>query len=207
MNTYLRSPFMKTRNAAIATALLLASVPVTADATLVVDMFQSGGNVVATASGSLNLADLTYSSSAGVIPGVLPNIASIIIAPPGGDGSADIYTSFSGPTSFGAHLRTVASSGTGDIIGIQGALGDIFVPAGYVSGSALSGSMTFDNTTIARMLMTPGTYTWTWGSGADADNLTVNIASVPEPSSLVMAAAALLAGLGMWVRRRGRRAA
>jgi hypothetical protein len=198
---------MKTRNAAIAAVLLLASVPGTADAGLVIDVFQSGGDVVATASGSLDLADLTYNSSATIIPGVLPLIGSILIGPPGGDGSADIYNGFSGPTGFGAHMRTNASSGTGDIIGIQAALGDIFVPAGYVSGSPLSGSITFDNTTIAGMRMTPGTYTWTWGPGADADSLTVNIASVPEPSSLVMAAAALLAGLGRWVRRRGRRAA
>jgi hypothetical protein len=197
---------MKTRNAAIAAVLLLASVPRTADAGLVIDVFQSGGDVVATASGSLDLADLTNSGSAVVNPSVNPRVAGIIIGPPGG-GPVDIYTGFSGPTNFGSHVITRTSSATGDIIGIEGGLGEIDVPAGYVSGSALSGSMTLDNKTIAGMGMTSGTYTWTWGSGADADSLTVNIASVPEPSTLVLAGAALLAGLGMRVRRRNRRAA
>jgi PEP-CTERM motif len=197
---------MKATNAVIAAALLLASLPGTADAGLVIDVVQSGGDVVATASGSLDLADLTDFGSGDVIPSVNPRIADLIIGPPGG-GPVDTYTGFSGPTNFGSHVITPTSSATGDIIGINGGLGYIFVPAGYVSGSALSGSMTLDNTTIAGMGMTSGTYTWTWGTGADADSLTVNIASVPEPSTLVLAGAALLAGLGTWVRRRGRRAA
>jgi PEP-CTERM motif len=197
---------MKTRNAAIAAVLLLASVPRTADAGLVIDVFQLGGDVVATASGSIDLTDLTYSFSSGVNPNVNPRIATVIIGPPGG-GPVDIYRGFSGPTNFGSHVITRTSSATGDIIGVDGGLGEIDVPAGYVSGSALSGSMTLDSTTIAGMGMTSGTYTWTWGSGADADSLTVNIASVPEPSTLVLAGAALLAGMATWVRRRNRRAA
>jgi PEP-CTERM motif len=197
---------MKTRNAAIAAVLLLASVPGTADAGVVIDVFQSRGDVVATASGSLDLAGLTYVGSGGLGIVVNPLLAEIIIGPPGG-GPIDSYTGISGPTSFGSHAFVHSSSATGDIFGVEGGVGEIVVPAGYISGSSLAGSMTLDNRTIAGLGMIPGTYTWTWGSGAVADSLTVNIASVPEPSTLVLAGAALLAGFGMWVRGRNRRAA
>jgi hypothetical protein len=192
---------MKTRNAAISATLLLASLAGTAEAELVIDVYQVGSNVEATGSGSLDLAGLTDYGSASPIPGVIPTVASIIIGPPGTGESDDIYVGFSGPTNFGEHRHTVASSGTGDLMGISGGVGDILVPGGYVSGAALSGSATFDNTTIAGMLLTPGTYTYTWGSGLTADSLTVNIA-VPEPSSLAMAGIAVAAGLIVAVRRR-----
>jgi hypothetical protein len=34
--------------------------------------------------------------------------------------------------------------------------------------------------------LTPGKYVYTWGSGPDADSLTVDIGSVPEPSTWAM---------------------
>jgi hypothetical protein len=77
----------------------------------------------------------------------------------------------------------------------------LLVPDGYVSGSALSGTAIWDAFTIASLGLTPGTYTYTWGTGAHTDNFTINIGAVPEPSSLVMAGAAMLAGVGAWARR------
>jgi hypothetical protein len=60
------------------------------------------------------------------------------------------------------------------------------VPVGYVSGTALSDSMTSDSATFASLGVTPGTYTWTWGSGADADSFTLKTTAVPEPSMWAM---------------------
>ncbi len=71
----------------------------------------------------------------------------------------------------------------------------MLVPTGYVSGTALSGSSTYDGMTIAGLGLTPGTYTYSSGTGADADSLTVNVGAVPEPSSLALATAALAGGL------------
>jgi hypothetical protein len=70
----------------------------------------------------------------------------------------------------------------------------IYVPAGYVSGTQLSDTDTFNGATFASLGITSGTYTYTWGSGPTADTATVmTIASVPEPSTW----AAILGGFGI----------
>ena len=109
----------------------------------------------------------------GIGSGVDPSGAFIVtataIVPPVALVSA--YTGFTGPTSFGGGGYTSPSSGSGDYVGIigngdlEGDLNDatwLIVPDGYASGSPLSDTMTFDNTTLWNLGMTPGVYTWTW---------------------------------------------
>jgi len=36
---------------------------------------------------------------------------------------------------------------------------------GYVSGSPLKDTMTFDNATFSSLTVTPGVYVWNWGAG------------------------------------------
>jgi hypothetical protein len=55
------------------------------------------------------------------------------------------------------------------------------VPQGYMSGAALSDSMTFNNATFASLGVTPGTYVWTWGTGLANQNFTLQIGSVGGP--------------------------
>lgn len=75
------------------------------------------------------------------------------------------------------------------------------MPQGYVSGSALSGSATFDSTTLASLGVTSGTYTWTWDSGANSFVLNIEQFTVtPEPGSFLLIGIGLLAGL--WVARK-----
>ena len=100
-------------------------------------------------------------------------------------------------------------SGSGDLVSVIDSSGDIsapalLVPAGYVSGHALSDTSTYNTATFASLGVTPGTYEWTWGRGVHADSFTLQIgpvAAVPEPASLPLLVMGL-AGLGMVVRRR-----
>jgi hypothetical protein len=57
---------------------------------------------------------------------------------------------------------------------------DLFVPEGYVSGTALSDTATYDSQTFSSLGVTPGTYKWTWGSAATADSFTLDVV-VPAP--------------------------
>ncbi len=149
-----------------------------ANAAAIMTLEQVGSNVVATGSGTLDLAGLTHAGIAAVSPEIFPSSAVLLE----GGGGGDLYSGFSGPASFGSGGYTAATSGTGDFLGGNLAHHLIAVPHGYVSGTPLSSTATWDSTTLAALGVTPGTYTWTWGSGADADSLTL-YAGVPAPSS------------------------
>ena len=62
--------------------------------------------------------------------------------------------------------------------------GYVFLPAGYVSGAALSSTSTWTGQTLATLGVTVGTYTWTFGSGASADSVVVYAGTAP-PSAAV----------------------
>ena len=106
------------------------------------------------------------------------------------DGAVDVYSGFTSPSgSMGSGGTTAASSGTGDTFGINDMVLD--VPGGYTSGP-ISGSSTFDNTTIAGLGFTPGTYVFSWdssvvGAAVEDDSITVQVGpTVPEPSTWAM---------------------
>jgi hypothetical protein len=169
---------------AIVLASLLSVRP--AQAGYTVTLQQVGPNVVATGSGAINLTGLTFSQSTSLDPEIRPRIGlgrlqgcSIRT---GATSSSDSYFGGpNGPTSFGTFvLETVASSGSGDMVGIaafsliEGEGIAVTVPMGYVSGTALSDSATYSGKTFATLGVTPGTYVWTWGPGAN-QNFTLQI--------------------------------
>ncbi len=85
----------------------------------------------------------------------------------------------------------------------------IQLPGSYVSGAIFSSTLTWDNTTLAALGVTPGTYTWTWGSGDHADSATLYAgvtppAETPEPGSVLLLSAGFagFAGLAVCKRRR-----
>jgi hypothetical protein len=49
------------------------------------------------------------------------------------------------------------------------------VPQGYVSGTVISGSTTYNGQTIAGIGFTSGTYVYSWGSGGNASSITLII--------------------------------
>ena len=110
---------------------------------------------------------------------------------------ANFFQGVSGPTSFGSGGLRDADSGSGDYVGIGGSRGSgsVLVPQGYVSGTALSDSMTFNNETFSTLGVIPGTYVWTWGTGVN-QNFTLQIgAAVPDSGSTFALLFLSLAGL------------
>lgn len=137
-----------------------------------------GPDVVWSGSGSLNLNDLTLQNTQTISAGYAANQA-IWAAGPTTPTNAELWSgpSFTTyPTSFGSG-GTAPTSSTGSIFGILpgGSGRTIIVPSGYVSGSLLNGTTTYDNTTILDMGLTPGTYVWSWGTGPNADSITMII--------------------------------
>ena len=82
------------------------------------------------------------------------------------------------PSNFGNGSGLPPASVSGDLFGIifQGAPPHhLIVPTGYISGTQLTTSQTFNSTTIAALGLTPGNYLYTWGTGSNADSVTVVI--------------------------------
>lgn len=162
-----------------------------AKAAVVMTIEQVGSNVVASGSGSLDVAGLTFDGNMVAFPFMLPVNGILLVGNPS-SGTTDTYGPIAGPSNFGSGSLAWADSATGDLIGVSSSSSFLGVPPGYLSGSPLSGTATFDNTTLANLGVTDGTYTWTWGSGDHADSLTLEIgasaitAGVPEPSTWAM---------------------
>jgi hypothetical protein len=164
-----------------------------------VTLEQVGSNVVATGSGPINLTGLTGPSPGQVSGGavIAPN-AAIIQTGPTGLLNFDLYGGlFTGPANFGSGDFSVANTGSGDFVGLNVFVGTLVVPQGYVSGAALSDSMTFNNATFASLGVTPGTYVWSWGTGLPNQNFTLVIGGVgvPDGGSTVSLLGCVLLGL------------
>ena len=148
---------------------------------------QVGSNVVATGSGAFNLTGLTFSGSGPAAEsGIIPSLGFIAIN--AGSVDADVYVGFTGPTSFGSGGLSLSNSFSGDFFALEeGNDAFLALPQGYVSGSALSNSMTFNSATFASLGLTPGTHVWSWGTGLPNQNFTLIIggAGVPDGGSTV----------------------
>jgi hypothetical protein len=176
-----------------------------AHAEFIATIAQVGPNVVVTGTGTIDLTGLTLAGIVTANSGIIPDGGVLGVGPPSA-GAVDLYTgSISGPASFGTGGVTApSSSGSGDKV-VLVAPSTLDAPEGYVSGTALSDTSTYDNSTLASLGLTPGTYTYTWNRGPAADSfvIQINAASVvPEPANLSLLAAAVMMTL---VAARGRR--
>jgi len=155
-----------------------------------VTLEQMGADVVANGSGAINLTGLAFFGPGSFfITTLVPSLGRISTGPPpSGLGSVDVYRVFSGPANFGSggqHNATESLS-SGNFVGIQASVDELFVPHGYISNSALSSSATWTGATFASLGVTPGTYVWTWGVGANQRfTLIIGGAGVPDGGSTV----------------------
>jgi hypothetical protein len=137
----------------VALALLAAK---TARADFIVTLTEQGGNVVATASGQIDLTGLRlYPFSIGSAMAIIIPDDGIIINGPVSSSPYDAYEGAIGTPAWGFGRGALASTGSGDIVGVEGDGGFILVPHGYVSDSPLSDTATYDNATFASLGVGP----------------------------------------------------
>jgi PEP-CTERM motif len=181
-----------------AAATVLLSAPAYADV-FTATFAQVGSNVVVTGSGSIDVSGLVFVEKSPIGNGVGPTppvlTMGLVVGNSNGvsfSASSDFYSAtFSGPDNFGQGKGGIATSGTGNEVGLvndpQDGLSYFIVPANYQSGDPLSDSLTFANTTLAGLGLAPGTYTYTFGTN---DSFVIDIpgqvAAVPEPATWAM---------------------
>lgn len=159
---------------------------------------QVGANVVAVGSGSF---DLRGSPSFTNFPQ-----ENRIVSATGfflfGSGNFDAYdfASFTGPGPFGTVGEVLATSWSGDQVGIWTDASRIYVPTGYQSGDPLANSATWAGFTLEGLGLTPGTFGYTF-DGNTYNVVVKDMAAIPLPAGLGLLLSAL-AGLGLLARRR-----
>jgi hypothetical protein len=180
-----------------------------AEAEFVIDFEQVGSDVVASGSGSIDTAGLTFfsstttSTSFGSLTANVANFSAGTISSPT---IIDVYTGLSGPNDFGQisiqGQPTKASATSGSPFVMNGSAHSVALSDTYVSGSAFSNSSTFANNTFSSLGLKPGVYTYTFGSGPTSDSIVVEVgSSVPEPATWAMMILGLL-GVGFTAYRK-----
>lgn len=175
-------------------------------AAITIHMAEVGSNVVATLSGAINSLPGAPTGSGGLgsynglrpsgptmgfaftqVPGVFPVV------------QVNYYTATAYPSNLGSSSTTLlqANSSTASTTMMFRNLttSNIMIDQSYVLGTAVTGTLTWNNKTFSSLGVATGSYVWGWSS----DSITLNV--VPEPSSLSLVALGL-GGLIAWNRRR-----
>ena len=191
-------------------ALFGLSIAATAPAQLI-EVQESGSTVVATASGSFNTVNVT---NYGLITNTSPsNLAGNIgVARIGTfSGQIDGYQLTSPFASFGTLSSQFATSTAGVGFGTTTLLVSGFglpagtplfvLPTGYISGTSLFSTATWDNSSISSLGLTAGTYTALFNNQTVTLRIAPGVGAVPEPGTWAL----MLIGfgaIGATVRRR-----
>jgi len=108
------------------------------------------------------------------------------------------YTATTYPSNFGTStslLQANSSTASTTMMFRNLSSNNIIIDQSYVPGTAVTGTLTWNNQTFSSMGVATGSYVWGWST----DSITLNV--VPEPSSLSLVALGL-GGLIAWNRRR-----
>lgn len=173
-------------------------------AAIVINAVESGGDVVATLSGSINSlvgANIVQSGASAFNYNFsrASDSSFSITNLPGSTSSYNNYTIPTSPTTYGSGGNTFATSSTASTsIQIRSQSPQIWIVQDYVLGSAVTGDLTWVGTNFATLGWTEGTYVWSWAG----DSVTLNIGSaVPEPDLTFLAGIGAMTLL-VWRRRR-----
>ncbi len=158
-----------------------------ATAGVVVDISEVNDDVVMSGSGSLDVSLWTIEAPGGHIPGVGAQIGPNV-GPFNGD--IEVYVSpvnFQGPAAIGSGTGFFTGDGTGTNFGIDVSRPSLVLPEDYIDNTPLAATALVEDESFATIGLTPGSYTWTWDTASGgSDFFTVNVAAVPEPTSLAL---------------------
>lgn len=165
-----------------------------AQAAVLFSFEETGGDVVGTLSGSLDLEGATpFGPSPIPLDVIRPNAGFVSVS-----GGAGARYAILGPAIFGTG-SAVFGVGDGDAFSVNGGFQAISVPDGY-GGGQLNSTLTFAGTTLALLGITPGEYVYSLPN--DTVTLRFNAAVIPLPATLPLLLGALGLGLAA-LRRRG----
>jgi hypothetical protein len=191
-----------------------------ASAGVIINVVQSGSDVVLSMSGSLSNLGTPVATQTQNLPRYarietqrwpLPVTEDSFFISNGGAINYSTYLKVSGPgPTWGSDYTMSSATSHASSLSFF-SLTDSFMnlPSSYVFGTAITGSATFSNKTLAGIGLTnQGSYVYTFGSGANTDTVTFNIGGsgggggggqVPEPSTMAIFG---LGALGMAYRAR-----
>ena len=157
---------------AFAIGLLISAS--TTQAEVVLTAVETGGDVVISGGGTLNLDAWKFNGNGNDTSIMNPEDGILIVGPD--DTLIEFYAikdvnDFM-DADFGADIDSSTPIGSGDMFGWR-QFDQLDVPFGYVSGEPLSGSATYSDTTFDELGMEVGTYVWSWGSDETADSFTL----------------------------------
>jgi hypothetical protein len=170
---------------AVTLMMLAASL---ANASVIVNITQSGPDVDVTARGSLDLTGANFNHVQPYTTGIIPGGSNWYVAL-GTTAGMDWYDLSSVSLPYGTSgfyfTSSITSGDAFSIWGFGGGQPQVGLTSGYTSGTPISADMTLPGQTIAGMTLIPGSYTFT----VPNDTIVLNIAGttgVPEPSTLAM---------------------
>ena len=173
---------------------LFLAVPNFSRAAITIHMAEVGSNVVATLSGAINSLPgaPTQSGGVGVFSGVRPSGSTMAFGLSKFSGVQTVqmhyYTATTYPSNFGSStslLQANSSTASTTMMFRNLSSNNIIIDQNYVLGTAVTGTLTWNNQTFSSMGVATGSYVWGWSS----DSITLNV--VPEPSALSLLAVGL----------------
>jgi hypothetical protein len=181
-------------------ALAAVAVATPAQASILISAAEVGADVVITVSGSIDTTGLGAPFTAGYGQAAEVTTTQYLS---GSAATAGLYALFSpqtvtGPATIASGTLT-ANSTTGLPFQFFSNSGQLTLPAGYVSGSPISTTATYNGKTLADFGWTTATNkVWSYSKTPS----TITLTAVPEPGVIAMLAAGGVALAGGLIRRR-----